>query len=563
VSSPLIPSALDARTQAFPVLTAAQINRVRSVSKVREVKAGEILFQPDDTNVPFFVLLSGSMEIVQPDCKGERTIAKHVPGGFTGEMTMISGRRCLVRGRVTEPGEFLELSGEGLRSLIAKDAELSEIFIRAFILRRLELISRGQGNVILLGSRHSANTLRLREFLSRNEHPYTYVDLDTDKPSQAVLDRLEVKLDEIPVVVCKGRSVLRNPSIQELADCLGLNSAIDEAQVRDLIIVGAGPSGLAAAVYAASEGLDVLVIETASPGGQAGSSSKIENYLGFPTGLSGQELAARALAQTEKFGAKMMVAHSVAQLDCAKHPYKVVLDKGNRIAARAIVIATGAQYNKPRIANLEQFEGQGIYYGATHMESQLCEQEDIIVVGGGNSAGQAAVFLSQTARKVHMLVRSGELSDTMSRYLIQRIEENPGIELHYKTEIVGLDGGAHLERVTWQDKSSGETSVHDIQHVFIMAGASPRTEWLRSCIALDDKGFVLTGRDLDTATTGAPVAPGAPVWTLARPPQMLETSMPGVFAVGDVRSGNVKRVASAVGEGAIAVHLVHRALAEL
>jgi thioredoxin reductase (NADPH) len=503
------------------------------------------------------------MEIVQPDCKGERLIAKHDPGGFTGEMTMISGRRCLVRGRVTESGEFLELSGDGLRSLIAKDAELSEIFIRAFILRRLELISRGQGNVILLGSRHSANTLRLREFLSRNEHPYAYVDLDTDKPSQALLDRFEVKLDEIPVVVCNGRSVLRNPSLQEVADCLGLNSAIDEAQVRDLIIVGAGPSGLAAAVYAASEGLDVLVIETASPGGQAGSSSKIENYLGFPTGLSGQELAARALAQTEKFGAKLMVAHSVAQLDCAKRPYKVVLDKGNRIAARAVVIATGAQYNKPRIANLEQFEGQGIYYAATRMESQLCERENIIVVGGGNSAGQAAVFLSQTARKVHMLVRSGELSDTMSRYLIQRIEENPGIELHYKTEIVGLDGGAHLERVTWQDKSSGETSVHDVQHVFIMAGASPRTEWLRGCIALDDKGFVLTGRDLDTATTGAPVAPGAPVWTLARPPQMLETSMPGVFAVGDVRSGNLKRVASAVGEGAIAVHLVHRALAEL
>ncbi len=560
MSSPPIPSALDARTQAFPVLTAAQINRVRSGSKLRNVKAGEILFQPDDTNIPFFVLLSGSMEIVQPDCKGERLIAKHSPGEFTGEMTMISGRRSLVRGRVTEPGEFLELGADSLRSLVARDAELSEIFMRAFILRRLELISRGQGNVILLGSRHSANTLRLREFLSRNEHPYTYVDLDTDKPSQALLDRFEVKLDEIPVVFCNGRSVLRNPSLQEVADCLGLNSAIDEAQLRDLIIVGAGPSGLAAAVYAASEGLDVLVIETASPGGQAGSSSKIENYLGFPTGLSGQELAARALAQTEKFGAKMMVAHSVAQLDCAKHPYKVVLDKGNRIAARAIVIATGAQYNKPRIANLEQFEGQGIYYGATYMESQLCEGEDIIVVGGGNSAGQAAVYLSQTAGKVHMLVRSGELSDTMSRYLIQRIEENPGIELHYKTEIVGLDGGAHLERVTWQDKSSGETSVHDIQHVFIMAGASPRTEWLRGCIALDDKGFILTGRDLDTATT---VAPGVPAWTLARPPQMLETSLPGVFAVGDVRSGNLKRVASAVGEGAIAVHLVHRALAEL
>jgi len=555
MSSSPVPSALDARTQAFPVLTAAQISRVRSGSKLRPVQKGEILFEPDDKRTPFFVLLSGSMEIVQPDLAGERPIATHGPGEFTGEMTMISGRRSLVRGRVTEPGEFLELSADALRSLVAKDAELSEIFMRAFILRRLALISRGQGNVILMGSRHSAHTLRLREFLSRNEHPYTYVDLDTDKTSQELLDRFEVKLDEIPVVICNNRSVLRNPSMQELADCLGLNSAIDESQVRDLIIVGAGPSGLAAAVYAASEGLDVLVIETGSPGGQAGSSSKIENYLGFPTGLSGQELAARAIAQTEKFGAQMMVAHSVARLDCARRPYKVVLDNGNRLAARSVVIATGAQYSKPRIANLERFEGQGIYYGATYMESQLCEQEEIVVVGGGNSAGQAAVFLSQTARKVHMLVRSGELSDTMSRYLIQRIEENPAIELHYKTEIVGLAGDTHLERVTWQDKTSGETSVHDIRHVFIMAGASPRTEWLQGCIALDDKGFILTGRDLDAAIA-------APVWTLARSPQMLETSLPGVFAVGDVRSGNVKRVASAVGEGAIAVHLVHRALAE-
>lgn len=550
-------SALDARTQAFPVLTAAQISRVRAGGKLRRVEKGEILFEPGDTNVPFFVLLSGSMEIVQPDLKGEEPVAKHGPGEFTGEMTMMSGRRLLVRGRVTDPGEFLELSGDGLRSLVAKDAELSEIFMRAFILRRLELINRGQGSVILLGSRHSANTLSLREFLARNEHPYAYVDLDTDKTSQDLLDRFEVNLDEIPVIICNNTgAVLRNPTIQKLADCLGLNSPVDEAQVRDLIIVGAGPSGLASAVYAASEGLDVLMIETAAPGGQAGSSSKIENYLGFPTGLSGQELAARAIAQTEKFGAKMMVAHSVARLDCTRRPYKVVLDNGNRLAARAIVIATGAQYNKPRIGNLAQFEGRGIYYGATYMESQLCEQEELIVVGGGNSAGQAAVFLSQTASKVHMLVRSGALSDTMSRYLIQRIEENPGIELHYKTEIVALEGDTHLERVTWQDKTSGQTSVHDIRHVFIMAGASPRTDWLRGCVALDDKGFILTGRDLDAT-------PGAPAWTLARSPQMLETSLPGVFAVGDVRAGNVKRVASAVGEGAIAVHLVHRALAEL
>jgi thioredoxin reductase (NADPH) len=556
MSSSPTPSVLDNRTQAFPILTEAQINRVRSVAKVRPVQKGEILFEPGDTVVPFFVLLSGNMEIVQSDLNGEITVAKHGPGEFTGEMTMISGRRALVRGRVTEPGDFLELSGEGLRSLVARDAELSEIFMRAFILRRLELIRRGQGGVILLGSRHSAGTLRLREFLTRNEHPYTYVDLDTDKTSQELLDRFDVKLDQIPVVVCNAKAALRNPSMQELAECLGLNVAIDESQIRDLIIVGAGPSGLAAAVYGASEGLDTLVIETATPGGQAGSSSKIENYLGFPTGLSGQELAARAIAQTEKFGAQMMVAHSVMRLECGKRPYKVVLENGNRLAARSVVIATGAQYNKPGIANLAQFEGQGIYYGATYMESQLCESEDIIVVGGGNSAGQAAIFLSQTSRRVHMLVRSRALSDTMSRYLIQRIEENPNIEMHFRTEIVALEGDTHLKKVTWQNKSNGEISVHDIEYVFIMAGASPRTEWLQGCIALDGKGFILTGRDLDAAIENH-------TWKLARPPQMLETSLPGVFAVGDVRSGNVKRVASAVGEGAIAIHLVHNALAEV
>ena len=520
------------------------------------MQKGEILFEPGDTNVPFFVLLSGGMEIVQPDLTGERLIATHGRGEFTGEMTMISGHRCLALGRTTEPGEFLELTGDGLRSLIAKDAELSEIFMRAFILRRLELIRRGQGNFILMGSRHSAKTLQLREFLSRNGHPYTYVDLDTDKTSQELLDRFEIKLDEIPVVICNKQGVLRNPTVQKLADGLGFNSGIDESQLRDVIIVGAGPSGLAAAVYAASEGLDTLVIEIAAPGGQAGSSSKIENYLGFPTGVSGLELATRAITQAEKFGAKMMLAHGVARLDCDRRPYKVVLDNGNKLRARAIIISTGAQYNKPRIANLEKFEGQGIYYGATYMESQLCEQEDIVVVGGGNSAGQAAVFLSQTASKVHMLVRSGQLSDTMSRYLIQRIEENPAIELHYKTEIVDLEGDAHLERVTWRSNASGETSTNEIRHVFIMAGASPRTDWLSGCLALDNKGFILTGRDLDTATE-------TPVWPLARPPQMLETSLPGVFAVGDVRSGNVKRVAAAVGEGSIAISLVHRALAEL
>ncbi len=556
MSSPLLPSALDARTQAFPVLSVSQIDRIRSCSRSRHVAAGDILFEPGDENVPFYVLLCGRMEIVQPDLAGERLIAKHGPGEFTGEMTMISGRRCLVRGRVTEPGEFLELTGDGLRSLVARDAGLSDIFMRAFILRRLELISHGQGNVILLGSRHSADTLRLREFLSRNGYPYKYVDLDTDSTSQELLDRFKVTPSEIPVVICSARAVLRDPSNQELADCLGFNATIDESQVRDLIIVGAGPAGLAAAVYAGSEGLDVLVVENSAPGGQAGSSSKIENYLGFPLGISGQELATRALVQAEKFGARMMVAHRAVRLECARRPFKLVLDNGNSLAARAIVIATGAQYNEPPLGNLDKFKGQGIYYGATFMEAQLCEREDVAVVGGGNSAGQAAVFLSQTARKVYMLVRSRKLSDTMSRYLIQRIEENPAIELHYQTEIVGLAGDTHLERITWRNKVSGETSDRAIRHVFIMAGASPRTEWLTDCLALDNKGFILTGRDLDGTT-------GKLAWSGTRPPNLLETSLPGVFAVGDVRSSNVKRVASAVGEGAISISLIHRALAEL
>ncbi|MGA9510244.1 MAG: FAD-dependent oxidoreductase [Candidatus Sulfotelmatobacter sp.] len=548
--------AADIRGEAFPVLTPDQINRIRPSSKVRKVEVSEILFEPGDSDIPFFVLLSGSLEIVQPGLHGEQLIVKHSPGEFTGEITMISGRRSLVRGRVTEAGEFLEMCSDDLRTLVARDAELSEIFMRAFILRRVGLINHGQGNVILMGSQHSAQTLRLREFLTRNGHPHTYVDLDTDTSSQDLLDRFHVTMQEVPIVICNNRTVLRSPSIQELANCLGLNAHITPSELRDLVIVGAGPSGLAAAVYAASEGLDVLVIEADSPGGQAGSSSRIENYLGFPMGISGNELAGRASTQAQKFGAKVLVANNVTKLNCQQRPYELTVDGGQTIRARTVVIASGAQYNKPKIDNLKKFEGQGVYYGATYIEAQLCGKDDAIVVGGGNSAGQAAVYLSQTAGKVHMLVRSSRLSDTMSRYLIQRIEENPAIEMHYCTEIVGLDGDTQLESVTWQDKNTGEKSTHNIRHLFIMAGASPRTEWLKGCVLLDSKGFILTGRDLDPLSHSFS-------WPLPRAPQMLETSLPGVFAVGDVRAGNVKRVAAAVGEGSISIYLVHRALAEL
>ena len=555
-SFPSVRSALDANTQTFPALTEAQIARVRPVAKLRKVEVGEVLYSPGQSAVSFFVLLSGELQVTQPSMHGERAVTTHKPGAFTGELNTINGQPSLVIGRVSEAGEVLELTPEAFRSLVARDPELSEITMRAFILRRLELFQHNFGNVVLMGSRHSADTLRLREFLTRNNHPNTYVDLDTDKCSQELLDRFHIKIEDIPVVICDGTNVLRNPTTPQLAECLGLNVSVDSTTAKDVIIVGAGPAGLAAAVYAASEGLDALLVETEAPGGQAGSSSKIENYLGFPTGVSGQELATRAIHQAQKFGAKMMVAHSIVRLNCDSHPYKLMLEDGGELTARSIVIATGAQYNKPDLPNLANFEGRGVYYGATYLEAQLCEGEEVIVIGGGNSAGQAAVFLSQTARKVHLLVRSGGLSETMSRYLIKRITENPAIELHVKTQITRLGGNGQLEEVDWLDKSSGEVSTQNIQHVFIMAGASPRTEWLKGCLALDDKGFILTGRDI--SLSGA-----APAWSLARPPQMLETSLPGVFAIGDVRSGSVKRVASAVGEGAISVSLVHRTLSEL
>ena len=559
MSTAAVPDPIEANPKAFPTLTNAQIDRIRPYGQVRPVKAGEVLFEPGATRVPVYIVLSGSLQILQPrPCLTKFTLlVTHRSGGFSGEFSMISGQRCMVRAQVGESGEFLEVPVEQFRSIIARDAELGDLFMRVFILRRLELIAHGAGNVVVLGSRHSPATLHIREFLSRNGHPYSYIDLDTDERSQAMLDHFHVKLEDVPVVICNGEHVLRNPTPAAVADYLGLNASIDESQVRDLIVVGAGPSGLAAAVYAASEGLNVLVIETAAPGGQAGSSSRIENYLGFPMGISGNELAGRALAQAQKFGADMLIARSAVRLHCERRPYEVALDQGTRLSTRSIVLAAGAQYNKPPIQNLGRFEGVGVYYGATPMESQLCGNDEVVVIGGGNSAGQAAVFLSQNARKVYMLVRGAQLSDTMSRYLIKRIEENPKIELHYQTEIVGVEGNGHLEGISWRDKHTGEVSAHEVRHLFVMTGASPRTEWLRGCLALDSKGFVLTGHDLDR------VMLQQAQWPLSRPPLILETSLPGVFAVGDIRSGNVKRVASAVGEGSIAIHLVHRALAEL
>jgi thioredoxin reductase (NADPH) len=542
------------RQQMFPKLADAQIDRIASVGRRRKVAAGEMLIKQGDL-APFFVVLSGRLDIIQPSEHGEIPIVQHKPGEFSGELNMLTGRRSLVCARMGEAGEVVELSPEEMQAIVQTDVGISQVLMTAFIFRRLELIANHVGDVALIGSPHSPGTLRIKEFLTRNGHPYTYLDLDKDAGVQEMLDKFKVRVDEIPVVICRGSVVLRNPSNQQVADCLGLNPKLDETQVLDVVVVGAGPAGLAAAVYAASEGLDVLMIETTAPGGQAGSSSKIENYLGFPTGISGQNLAGRAYAQAQKFGAKLIIARSATKLS-GKRPYKIALDDGRSVAGRTVVIATGAQYRKLPLKNLDDFEGMGIYFGATFIEAQLCTEEEVIVVGGGNSAGQAAVFLSEMSKHVHMLVRSNGLADTMSRYLIRRIEDSPKITLHACTEIVALEGANHLERVQWRDKNTGTTETHDIRHIFLMTGATPNTQWLSDCVALDDKGFVRTGSDLtedDLLKSG---------WPLERHPFLLETSLPGVLAVGDVRSGNVKRVASAVGEGSISIHLAHKALAE-
>jgi thioredoxin reductase (NADPH) len=540
----------------FPTLTPAQVERIAVHGHARPIRPGEVLVEAGEQVVPFFVVTRGQVEVVRPSGTTETLVAVHGPGQFTGEVNMLSGRPALLRARAGESGEVIELDHERLLALVQTDSELSELIMRAFILRRVELIAHGLGNVVLLGSNHCSGTLRVKEFLTRNGHPYSYIDLDRDADVQDLLDRFRIAAADVPVLICRGEVVLRNPTNQQIAGCLGFNEAIDQTQIRDVVIVGAGPAGLAAAVYAASEGLNVLVLETNSPGGQAGSSSKIENYLGFPTGISGQALAGRAYTQAQKFGAQMIIATGAKRLVCDRKPYAIEMDDNVRVPARTIIIATGAEYRVPTIEKLSEFKGVGVYYGATFMEAQLCRGEEVVVMGGGNSAGQAAVFLAQTAKRVHMLVRSKGLAESMSRYLIRRIEQNPTIVLRTHTEIATLEGSNHLERVHWRDDQTGKIETHDIRHVFVMTGAVPSTQWLDGCVALDAKGFIKTGPDLsqdDLATAH---------WPLTRAPHLLETSLPGVFAVGDVRGGNIKRVASAVGEGSIAISFVHQVLHE-
>jgi thioredoxin reductase (NADPH) len=519
----------------FLILDDAQMARLRAFGEERHVQPGETIFDQGDESHGVFVVLDGSIELIGVSGSDEAVLRTARRGSFTGEVNLLSGRRSLVRCRALEASSLLEIGRANLRRILQTDVSLGEIFLRAFLLRRTYLIGHQVGDALLIGSNHSSDTLRLREFLSRNGHPHTYIDVERDPDVQAVLDQFDVRVSDIPVLICRGQLVLRNPSNAEVAECFGLNAGIDEGEVYDLIVIGAGPSGLAAAVYGASEGLNVLVVECNAPGGQAGSSSRIENYLGFPNGISGQELAGRAFVQAEKFGAQIAVARIARALKCAHSPYAVQLDDGRSIQGRSIIVAAGARYRKLDLPNVAQFEGVGIYYGAPKVEAQLCTNDEVVVVGGGNSAGQAAMFLSERTKHVHLLVRGPSLSETMSRYLISRIEACSEITVRTRTEIVGLEGDAHLERVRWRQAETGAADVHEIQHLFLMTGASPNTAWLQGCLALDAKQFIKTGVDL------------GPEWPLGRAPHLLETSRPGVFAVG---------------EGSMAVQFVHQVLAE-
>ena len=540
------------RAQMFPKLTAEQLARLEAYGERAQTREQEILVNSGERYRRIVVVLSGALDVVIPGVSGETPITQLTAGDFTGEMSALRGSSSFVRTRVTEPGEVISIPVENLRKLIQTDAELSELFMRAYILRRMGLQETHQGDVLLIGSDDSPDMLRVRQFLERNVIPYSCYDSDSDGDAIALLEQFAVSKDELPIVLCRDK-VLRRPGNEQIVECLGINPRIDESVVRDLVVVGAGPAGLAAAVYAASEGLRVLVLETMAPGGQAGTSSKIENYLGFPTGISGQALAGRAFVQAQKFGAEVIVAGSAVRLHVHERPYRVEFSRGRSVRARTIVIATGAEYRSLPLENLNSFLGVGVYFAATNIEAQLCGNQEVCIVGGGNSAGQAAVFLAGHCAKVHLLVRAAGLTDSMSQYLIRRIEEHPRISFRPHTELTALEGDVHLERISWRGPAGVETVT--IRHVFLMTGAVPNIGWLGKCVAVDRRGFLRTGPDISREELEQHK------WPLARPPFFLETSIPGVFAVGDVRSGSTKRVAAAVGEGSACVSLVHATLA--
>jgi thioredoxin reductase (NADPH) len=534
--------------QMFPTLSPAELERLQRFGELRSYRGGEYLAKTGEVSPGMFLLLRGEV-VIRPHDDGATPIVTHGPGSFMGELAQLSGRPALVDGIALGDVEALVVPPHRLRNLLVEEAELGERILRGLILRRMGLIERGAGGPVIVGRAGSADVLRLENFLARNGHPRQRLDPDVDPGARTLLERFQIAPHELPIVVCPNGSLLRNPSDVDLARCLGLVSAIDAAKIYDVAIVGAGPAGLAAAVYATSEGLSALVLDCRAFGGQAGASSRIENYLGFPTGITGLALMARAYNQAQKFGAEMAIPDEVVGLDC--HPdsalarFQLRLANQERVRARAVVIASGAQYRRLDVANLAAFEGTSVHYWASPLEGRLCAGAEVALVGAGNSAGQAAVYLAGRARKVIMLVRGASLEASMSRYLVDRIAALPNVEVQVRTEVTALDGDhGSLEAIRWRARDGGEESQRKVSQLFLFIGADPNTAWLAGSVALDAKGFV---------RTGAEAGPGE------RHP--LETSRRGVFAIGDVRCGSVKRCAASVGEGAQVVAALHAFLA--
>jgi thioredoxin reductase (NADPH) len=531
--------------QMFPDLTPEEIDRLRKFGEPARFEPGELLFETGQIGPGMYILLSGRVKIFQRDGLGrERVVSEQGPGKFLAEVGQLSSRICLVSGLALEPVEAVLIPPPQLRALIISEAELGERIMRALILRRVSLIEKGAGGPILVGKSYDARLISLQGFLSRNGHPHTVIN-ERDEDARTLIEQYGASHEDLPLVICPDGTVLRHPSDPELATCLGMLPELDASLVYDVAIVGAGPAGLATAVYAASEGLSVIVLDSRAPGGQAGASSRIENYLGFPTGISGQALAGRAFVQAQKFGAHVAIPVKVKALHCEDTPYRLELKCGGSVKARNIVIASGAVYRHPAIEGLERFEGRGVYYWASPVEAKLCKREQVVLVGGGNSAGQAIVYLASHAAKVHVLIRRSGFEATMSRYLIDRINSLPNVFIHPHSEIGCLDADSRgLSSVVLKRPLPDGTERLDTRHLFLFTGADPNTDWLRTCgVQLDPKGFVLTGSKGQNSTCD------------------LGTSVDGVFAIGDARAGSTKRVAAAVGEGAAVVAQIHQLLA--
>jgi len=542
--------ALEHHPIAFPKLDDEQIAALGKFAKLKAFQAGETLFAEGTPDYQFFVIKRGEVAIVDRSSGHDQIVTIHEPGEFTGDVDSLTGRPAVVRAIAHSNCEVYEIAADDLRRILNEMPRLSDVLLRAFLMRRQLLEESGFVAVRVVGSRYSPETHRFREFLAKNKVPFTWIDLENDPQVDTLLTQFRISKDETPVVICGNAKLLKNPSMAELADCLGIKKPIEHT-IYDLVVVGAGPAGLAAAIYGASEGLKTLVLDKMGPGGQAGSSSKIENYMGFPTGLSGSDLANRAVIQAEKFGAILTAPAEVVQLSRETGYYALRLESGEEISAKCILICAGASYRKLAVEGCDRFEGSGVYYAATAVEALLCRGAQVVVVGGGNSAGQAAVFLSEQTRKVFLLIRGGDLGKTMSHYLVQRIEQTPNIEVQCYTEICKMYGNKWLDAVEVFCSQTGQADTIKCLAVFVFIGAVPHTKWLPDAIQCDRNGFVKTG--LRVMESGE--------WTLRRQPFLLETSLPGIFAAGDVRLGSTKRVASAVGEGAMAVQFVHEYLA--